>query len=67
MARLSVWRHVTVEIDGRDYTGSYAVQDEMLHVHFNDLKKVTQIGGSHAPSLARLLLRELVAESENGR
>ena len=67
MAQLPVWRTVTVGVDGRYYTGSYAVQDEMLHVHFKDLKKVTQIGGSDVLALARLLLRELVAESENGR
>jgi len=63
-ARLTIWRHVTVSAGGSDHTGSYAVEKQILHVHYKDMKKATQIGGSDAYGLARLLLFEMVAEAK---
>lgn len=54
---------IVVEIDGRKYTGSYTVSGRVITVHGPDFaSKSTQLGGSSADSLARVLMREMIRE-----
>jgi hypothetical protein len=57
---LIVWKRVWTEIAGDSVTGSYAVRDGIVTVQTaKGGSKSTQLGGSTAISIARLLLREL--------
>jgi len=60
--RLVLWRRVWIEFGGRSYCGSYAVEDDgLLIVRTPFESKATQLRGSPAISLARILLKELAA------
>jgi hypothetical protein len=58
-------QEIEVEVDGKTYSGTDAVDDGSMTVYYGADSKTTQLGGSAgAPhGLARLLLRELVAEA----
>lgn len=56
---------VSVEVGGREYCGEYELNKGMITVHFDLRKKTTQLGGSDHETLARVLLSELVRESNN--
>jgi hypothetical protein len=61
-------RHVfTKVIDGKQYEGSYIVDNGMIKVNYQGQTKTTQLGGSAgAPeSLAGILLRELIEAASN--
>ena len=60
MAGPALVRNVTVTLDGVKYTGTYFVQSSLVYVNYGDGRKVTQVGGSPAVSIARLLLSEMV-------
>ena len=55
-------RSVTVTIDDIMYFGTYYVQDSVVYVQSEFGTKATQIGGSPARAVAKLLLSELVRE-----
>jgi hypothetical protein len=55
-------RKITVEIDGVTHEGTYYVQSSLVYVQYATGKKATQVGGSPAKSIAKLLLSELVRE-----
>ena len=46
---------------GKEFVGEYYTQRSMVYVRYGGRQKATQIGGSPASSIARLLLGELVA------
>lgn len=54
----------SVEVDGKQYKGAYAVEDGLLFVRFRGRRKGTQLGALPCDILARMLLRELVVEKE---
>ena len=56
--------HITVEYQGKSYTGSYTTSDGMVHVSCGTGSKSTQIGQTPPVVLARLLIRELVQEQQ---
>jgi hypothetical protein len=51
---------IKVEIDGRTYLGRVEVSRDLVTVSTPYGSKTTQIGGSPAESIARILLREIV-------
>jgi hypothetical protein len=55
---------VTITFEGRTITASYSVAAGMVTVHTDIGSKTTQLGGSHAHSLARAMLRELAIEGK---
>jgi hypothetical protein len=64
MAILRTWDHCTVEVDGRQVSGSWAVEDGMVKVRTPKGEKATQIGSHNPTWLARRLLEELVMEGK---
>ncbi len=62
MAGPTAVRSVTVTIDGVTHKGTYYVQGSVVHVQYHAGAKATQVGGSPAGSIAKLLLSELVRE-----
>lgn len=55
---------VSTEIDGKSYSGTYTVESKMVTVWTAMGRKTTQISGGSAPTLARLMLGELVREGK---
>lgn len=55
---------IKMTIDGKDYEGSYEVERGMVTVSYLWHTKTTQVGAS-AKGTARMLLCELVAESQD--
>jgi len=55
-------QNVTVTIDGVTYKGTYYVEGLLVHVQSDAGSKATQLGGSTARTIAKLLLLELVRE-----
>jgi len=54
-------KEVTIEVDGRKFTGQYALRGRILTVMVVGYgQKSTQLGGLTEEGLARILLRELV-------
>ncbi len=55
---------VRIEVAGKEYCGSYRVQGRPPLVYLTSEygNKATQLGGSPAEMIARLLLHELVAK-----
>jgi hypothetical protein len=56
---------VSIDLDGQTYTGHYRVDHKgLLHVSYGPYRKSTQHRGPDSPKpMARILLRELVAEA----
>lgn len=52
---------VTVEVNGTTFDGLYSIQSKVITVHSSYGSTSTQLGGSPAPVLARMLLSEIVA------
>jgi hypothetical protein len=54
---------VSIEVNGREYRGSYRVEGRPLLVYLTSIygNKATQLGSTPAEMIARLLLHELVA------
>jgi hypothetical protein len=57
--------HVTIEHEGKIYTGSYTTADGMVHVSCGTGSKSMQIGQTPPVVLARLLIRQLVQEQQS--
>ena len=56
---------ITIERDGKTYTGEYRVEKGMMEVTTTaGGRKRTQLGGTPAKALAHLLLSELVSEGK---
>jgi hypothetical protein len=55
---------ITVEIDGKTYSGSYDVSGRVVTTYFAGGRKATQVGGSRAELVAKSLLRELIREAK---
>ena len=53
---------ITIEHNGKPYTGSYTVQSGIVTVDSMYGRKSTQVGGSDAERIARLMLGELVIQ-----
>jgi hypothetical protein len=53
---------VTVTLDGVTHKGTYYVQDSLVHVQCDAGTKKTQLGGTPAETIAKLLMSELVRE-----
>jgi hypothetical protein len=62
--KVSPRREVTIELDGKPYSGTYIVDRGSVRVSFGAGSKITQLGGSTAEHIAKLLLAELVNEQE---
>ena len=60
MVRSSPVRKITTEIDGVTHDGTYYTHGSMVYVQYGAGRKETQIGGSPAEAIARLLLSEMV-------
>jgi hypothetical protein len=60
------WKTLTIEIDGRTVSGSYAYnpRGKLVEVRTFNGHKATQLGGSRPESIARLLLHELAKEGK---
>jgi hypothetical protein len=51
---------VQIDLDGKSYVGGYFVERGMITVSYGLRQTTTQLGGSTAAGLARILLSELV-------
>jgi hypothetical protein len=56
------WIEITVTRDGKTYRGVYRVERGIVTVTTLNGRKSTQVGGSTAKSIARILLGELVSD-----
>jgi hypothetical protein len=56
---------ISIEIESAVYHGSYSVSRGMLTVRSADGSKTTQVGGTPADTLARVLLAELARQSKD--
>lgn len=58
---MSVHRYeITVDRNGKEYSGYYYVEGKTIVVSANLRNMKTQLGSSPAPTLARILLREMI-------
>ena len=55
---------VTIEFDGKAYKGRYKVESKMVHVTSVYGSKSTQLGGSTAVVIARMLLRNILSDAK---
>ena len=55
-------RDVSMQRDGKTYTGSYRVERGVVHVRYGQDSKATQIGHLEVEQVAKHLLAELVGE-----
>ena len=53
-------QEVSVEVDGKTYTGSYTISSKVVTVSTGYGSASTQVGGSTANNVARMLLSEIV-------
>ena len=60
-------RSIAVEFDGKSYSATYSVDSKVVSVECPYGSRSTQIGGSTAESVARLLVREIVADAKSRR
>ena len=51
---------VTIQHNGKDYSGFYRVDGEMIKVYSAHGDKTTQLGSMPPEALAQMLLREIV-------
>ena len=51
---------ISVEIDGKTYSGSYSISGKVITVSYMGARKAPQVGGSGPDTIGRMLLRELV-------
>lgn len=58
-------KEASVEVDGKQYTSGYFVKGKVITVEGIYGVKSTQLGGSPAETLARMLLRELVGKYQD--
>ena len=56
---------VTVEHEGKPYTASWRVENDMMIVSTADCTKSTQLGDLPPESLARLMLSEIIDAGES--
>ena len=56
------YRNVTTEVGGVTYTGSFEVRDGMVHVSSAYGSDSTQVSGTPADTVARIVLSELVSK-----
>jgi hypothetical protein len=59
-------RAVKLERAGKNYIGFYTILEGMITVKYGGRQKATQLGGSASSpdSLARIVLGEMIAESQ---
>lgn len=59
-------RTILLERDGKNYSGSYTIQERMITVKYGGRQKATQLGGSASSpdSQARIVLGEMITESQ---
>ena len=62
MVRSSPVSNITITIDGVTHSGTYYTHGSMVYVQYGTARKETQIGGSPAEFIAKLLLSEMVRE-----
>lgn len=53
---------VEVELEGKQYTGTYTVAGSVIRVSYGFASKSTQTGGMRPDDLAKMILGELVRE-----
>jgi hypothetical protein len=63
--RLTVWHHITVELSGYPFSGSYTVEDGMVKVKTPYGEKATKVGTFNSEWVARRLLEELAEEGNH--
>ena len=56
---------ISIEIDGVTHRGYYQTERGMIRVDYKWGSKATQLGGSPAQGLARIIMHELVREAPN--
>ena len=56
------WMPISVEIDGVAHRGHYQTERGMIRVEYKWESKATQLGGSPAASLARMIMHVIVRE-----
>ena len=56
------WTRVSVERDGKAYSGKFYVDGRLITVLYQGRTKTTQLGGSEATAIASRLLSELLPE-----
>lgn len=59
-------REISVEIDGKKFTGSYILSGGVVTVSTPHGLRSAQLGGMTPEGLARILLRETVSNSKEG-
>jgi hypothetical protein len=57
---------VTVEFEGKKYTGSYHVASKVVTVRYLHHLLSTQLGGMTGEQIAKILLREIVENAKAG-
>ena len=64
--RMSTYRVITIDYDGREVRGSFSVWGRTITVETAHGSKTTQLGGpaAKAEALARIMLRELAQEGK---
>ena len=60
-------RSITVEFEGKSYSATYSVAAKVVSVECPYGSRTTQVGRSTAEALARLLVREILAEAKSRR
>lgn len=56
-------REITIEINGKSYSGRYEVNRKVLTLSSSYGTKSTQLGSLPAETLAKMLLREIIGEN----
>jgi hypothetical protein len=58
------WSPITVEHDGKAYSGRFYIDGRLITVLYNGRTKTTQLGDSDATAIASRLLSELLPENK---
>jgi len=53
---------ITFRVNRKLRTGSFFVEDGMVTAYYEDGSQTTQLGGSPAEVVARMLIREMIAK-----
>ena len=56
---------VTIEFEGKEYKGRYKVESKMVYATSAHGSKATQLGGSPAEVIARMLLRNILNDAKS--
>ncbi len=58
---------VSVEVEGKSYSGAFSVQGDVMTVIFRDICKTAKLRGYGIETLARVLLKEIVLQQRRSQ